>query len=72
MNMVKSDKSNDAAYISTEINRLKQEHMDLKQQLSGFEGTRYLTSSQQLERRELQKRKLYVKDRIHTLSRHVE
>jgi len=45
--------------------------MDLKRQLSGFTGSRYLTSSQQLERRELQKRKLFVKDRILSLSRHV-
>lgn len=70
MNTVKSGNSVDMGTLTEEIDRLKQEHMDLKDRLTDLSNHRYLTSDQQFERRELQKRKLLVKDRILTLSRH--
>ena len=56
--------------ISSEtISVLKAEHAALKRRLADFEGQRFLSASEQVERRRLQKMKLRAKDHIALLER---
>ena len=50
---------------------LKAEHAALKRRLADFEHHRYLTSTEEIERRRLQKLKLLAKDRMTILERRV-
>ena len=47
-----------------QIDKLKLEHAALKRRLVDFESHRYLTPTEQLERKRLQKLKLRAKDQI--------
>jgi uncharacterized protein YdcH (DUF465 family) len=47
-----------------QIAALKAEHQALKRRLTDFEAHRYLSPTEQLERRRLQKLKLRAKDQI--------
>ena len=47
-----------------ELDKLWQEHEDLERQLAEIDGIRWLTPDQETRRRELQRRKLYGKDRM--------
>lgn len=47
-----------------ELKALYQEHLDLKRQLETFRGKLYLTTSEELEKRRIQKLKLASKDRM--------
>ncbi|MFN8626526.1 MAG: DUF465 domain-containing protein [Candidatus Binatia bacterium] len=47
-----------------ELKRYYEEHLDLEQRLSEFNRRAYLTPEQELERKQIQKRKLSGKDRI--------
>ena len=47
-----------------ELNQYYEEHLTLERQLSEFNRKLYLTPEQELEKKQLQKRKLHGKDRI--------
>jgi uncharacterized protein YdcH (DUF465 family) len=47
-----------------EFGRLLAEHEEYESQLETFNGLRYLTSEQEMARKQLQKRKLLGKDRM--------
>ena len=47
-----------------ELRRYYEEHLDLERQLAEFNRKLYLTPEQELERKQLQKRKLHGKDRM--------
>lgn len=54
-----------------DLSKYYQEHVDLEARLEEFNRKPYLTPEQDRERKELQKRKLYGKDRImEILDRH--
>ena len=54
-----------------ELKRYYEEHLALEQQLAEFNRKLYLTAEQELERKQLQKRKLSGKDKImEILERH--
>jgi uncharacterized protein YdcH (DUF465 family) len=54
-----------------ELRQYYEEHLTLEQQLAEFNRKVYLTPEQDLEKKQLQKRKLYGKDRImQILDRH--
>ena len=54
---------------SERISVLKAEHAALKRRLEDFESQRFLSASEQVERRRLQKMKLRAKDHIALLER---
>ncbi len=47
-----------------ELKRYYEEHVDLERQLEEFDRRLYLTPEQEVERKQIQKRKLQGKDRI--------
>lgn len=47
-----------------EFNQLLREHQEYEEQLDAFNKLRYLTSEQEIEKKQIQKRKLLVKDRM--------
>ena len=47
-----------------ELKRYYEEHLELEQRLAEFNRRAYLTPEQELERKQIQKRKLSGKDRI--------
>ncbi len=47
-----------------EFNQLLKEHQEYEEQLDAFNKLRYLTSEQEIEKKQIQKRKLLVKDRM--------
>ena len=47
-----------------ELKRYYDEHLTLERQLAEFNRKLYLTAEQELEKKQLQKRKLHGKDRI--------
>lgn len=47
-----------------ELNRLWQEHLQFEEQLEAYNSRVYLSSAEQLERKQLQKQKLRGKDQI--------
>ena len=55
-----------------QLQSLKAEHAALKRRLGDFETHRYLTSTEEIERRRLQKLKLRTKDRIASLEAQVQ
>ncbi|MBP1686016.1 MAG: hypothetical protein H6Q33_2159 [Deltaproteobacteria bacterium] len=57
--LIQSLMSNDA-----ELKRYYEEHLELEERLSEFNRRAYLTPEQELERKQIQKRKLSGKDRI--------
>lgn len=57
-----------AGSLEHELERLCREHRALDEQVRALDRQRYLTDEQALERRRLQKLKLWVKDRIAELS----
>jgi len=48
----------------SELKRYYDEHLELEQQLDALNRRLYLTPEQELERKQIQKRKLHGKDRI--------
>lgn len=50
------------------ITRLRAEHAALKAQLSHLDQQRFLTPTEQIERKRIQKLKLRTKDQLHRLS----
>lgn len=55
---------NAAMDFQSELSQLKIEHEDLEGQLSELDDLIYLTPEEQIERKNIQKRKLQLKDRI--------
>ncbi len=54
-----------------ELKQFYDEHLELEQRLADFNRRRYLTPEQELEKKQVQKRKLSGKDRImQILDRH--
>ena len=51
----------------TELSKLQSEHNELETRLAQLDGHIYLTPDEQVERKTIQKMKLRLKDRIHTL-----
>ncbi len=47
-----------------ELKRCYEEHVDLERQLEEFDRRLYLTPEQEVERKQIQKRKLHGKDRM--------
>ncbi|RMF13385.1 MAG: DUF465 domain-containing protein [Candidatus Dadabacteria bacterium] len=47
-----------------ELDKLWEEHEQLERQLAEIDGIRWLTPDQETQRRELQRRKLFGKDRM--------
>ncbi len=54
---------------SPEFARLAEKHRQLDQQINGFDRIYYLTSEQERKRKELQKRKLLIKDQMYAIIR---
>ncbi len=54
---------------SPEFARLAEKHRQLDQQINGFDRIYYLTSEQERKRKELQKRKLLIKDQMYIIIR---
>ncbi len=54
---------------SPEFARLAEKHRQLDLQINGFDRIYYLTSEQERKRKELQKRKLLIKDQMYALIR---
>lgn len=55
--------------IRAAIEQLKAEHAELEARLGEFEGRVWLSSAEQVERKQVQKLKLQNKDRIQELTR---
>ena len=52
---------------NAEFQELYREHLDLETKLERFASLHYLTAQEEMERHELQKRKLAGKDRMETI-----
>ncbi len=52
-----------------EFARLAEKHRQLDQQISAFDRIYYLTTEQERKRKELQKRKLLIKDQLYAIMR---
>ncbi len=67
--MEKEDESLIASYIDQdeELRKYVEDHSRLEAQLEAFNKRVYLTPEEEIERKKLQKRKLFGKDRIHEI-----
>ena len=52
-----------------ELAKFSKEHQTLQKALEAIDRRKYLTQAEQLRRRELQKQKLSIKDRMQVLTR---
>jgi uncharacterized protein YdcH (DUF465 family) len=52
-----------------DLSQLYQEHLDLERELERFNNKSYLSPNEELERKQIQKKKLMGKDRIETILR---
>ena len=57
--------------LDPELKRLYQEHLEFEEQLEVFNKRVYLSSSEELERKTLQKKKLVGRDRIEAILRQI-
>ncbi|MGQ4807462.1 hypothetical protein NKDENANG_00814 [Candidatus Entotheonellaceae bacterium PAL068K] len=61
-----------ASQENAEFRRLLEKHQQYEIQLASYNEVRFLTSTQEVERKRLQKRKLQGKDRMITILRHYQ
>jgi hypothetical protein len=54
---------------NAEFNQLLQEHQEYEERLEALNKLRYLTSEQEIEKKQLQKRKLLAKDQMAVIVR---
>jgi hypothetical protein len=66
MRDVSSDQ-NDGSDVATELGALLGAHLELEERLKHLDGHVYLTPDEQLERKQIQKKKLLLKDRIRAM-----